>query len=419
MTNRSVEFVVQAGRTLLEAGAEVYRVEDTVQKMGDALGIQLLESYVTPAGVFISYIDSAGSPGTFFRKAAKRGVNLSKISAINNLSRQVAQKEVELDEAFTILGQIESAGPTYSTLIKISCGAVNAAAITVINGGSWQDFWIAFMVTHLVYLLIDATRILSIPFLRELLIGSVGTALVLATRTVIDFDINTVIVGVLLSAIPGAFMVNSVRDVIAGDLISGAIRGFEAVGLMVALFGGAGITIGIVGLEYLPQPVEPVTPIIALGFFVSALFNIYNQAPKRTVLGAGSVGLLSSFVLYWTMQSPFSIILGMLWGAMAASIASEILARIYRVPVTVFIIGGFVPLLPGVWFFRATQFLFTGNYPLFFEPLLMGVTGIMAVGVGVAVVTAIVRHWKRKHQDILLDERFFRRKHKGSRQAKM
>ncbi|ABZ85508.1 conserved hypothetical protein [Heliomicrobium modesticaldum Ice1] len=408
--NGAIEFIVNAGRVLLESSAEVYRVQDTVQKMGNALGVDKLESYVTPAGVFVSYIDGEGNLRTFFRRVAKRQVNLDRIAAINHLSRQVARRDISLDQAFSELKEIENTPPLYSPLVKLYISAVTAAGIAAIFGGGWTECGLALLMAFLAFLLVDGTKVVAINYLRELLLGAVGTGLVLAARTTVNFDIGPVVVGVLLSAIPGAYMVNSVRDIIAGDLISGTIRGLESSGLTAALFGGAGITLALVGTQYLSEPVEPQSPIIAVSFFVSALFSVYNQAPPRTVVSAGLTGMLSATILYLTVAKGYTLILGMFWGAIAVAVASEVLARIHLVPVTVFIVGGFVPLIPGIWFFRATQFLFTGNYLHALEPLIVGVGGIAAVGAGVAIVTAVMRHWKQNRWNIRLDWRYWKKR---------
>ncbi|MBM7867612.1 threonine/serine exporter family protein [Heliobacterium gestii] len=412
--NRAIEFIVNAGRVLLESNAEVYRVQDTVQKMGTALGIDDLESYVTPAGVFVSYVDDEGNPRTYFRRVSKKGVNLSRISAINHLSRQVARKEISLEAAFADLEKIENTPPPYSPLLRLAVISMTAAGSAAIFGGEWMECGLALVMAFLAFLLIDGTKLVAIAYLRELLLGAVGTGLVLAARASINFDIGPVVAGVLVSAIPGAFMVNSVRDIIAGDLISGAIRGLESAGLAAALFGGAGITLSMVGTQYLSEPVVPQPPIIAVSFFVSALFSIFNHAPKGLVFSGGVTGMLSATVLYLAVSNGYTLILGMFWGAIVVAIVSEILARIHLVPVTVFIIGGFMPLLPGIWFFRATIFLFTGNYLDVLEPLMVGFGGIVAVGAGVAIVTAVMRHWKQNRWNIRLDWRYWHKRVKRS-----
>ena len=44
-----------AGRLIMENGGETYRVEETITRMGRAFGLQEVESFAVPSGIFISY----------------------------------------------------------------------------------------------------------------------------------------------------------------------------------------------------------------------------------------------------------------------------------------------------------------------------------------------------------------------------
>ena len=50
-TQNEMDAVLQAGRLLMESGAEIYRIEDTMGHMAKSLGIRDFSTYVVNRGV--------------------------------------------------------------------------------------------------------------------------------------------------------------------------------------------------------------------------------------------------------------------------------------------------------------------------------------------------------------------------------
>ena len=48
-----------AGEIMMKSGAEIYRVEDTIQRICKACGINYVEVFATPTGIFLS-LDKGG-----------------------------------------------------------------------------------------------------------------------------------------------------------------------------------------------------------------------------------------------------------------------------------------------------------------------------------------------------------------------
>ena len=55
-----METVVEAGRILMESGAEIYRINDTMAHMADALQIEHFSAYVINRGIFVSGTNREG-----------------------------------------------------------------------------------------------------------------------------------------------------------------------------------------------------------------------------------------------------------------------------------------------------------------------------------------------------------------------
>lgn len=78
-----------------------------------------------------------------------------------------------------------------------------------------------------------------------------------------------------------------------------------------------------------------------IGFAV--LFNI----PRNCIIKSGIVGSLGWLVDLQITNITASPVAGAFWGAVTVGIVGEAFARIFKKPVTIFIVPGIVPLVPG------------------------------------------------------------------------
>ena len=56
-----MEPLLLAGQLIVESGGEIYRVEETITRMGRAFGLDAVESFAVPSGLFISFRLSDGN----------------------------------------------------------------------------------------------------------------------------------------------------------------------------------------------------------------------------------------------------------------------------------------------------------------------------------------------------------------------
>ena len=78
-------------------------------------------------------------------------------------------------------------------------------------------------------------------------IGGVTAAIISLTFFKFNFieDISISIISALMLLVPGISFTNSIRDIIAGDFVSGISRGVEAVTTGIALASGSGMILSI------------------------------------------------------------------------------------------------------------------------------------------------------------------------------
>ena len=96
-----------AGRIIMENGGETYRVEETVTRMGRAFGMKNVESFAVPSGVFVSCEKEDGTHETAVLRVHRRGTNLRRVDAVNQISRRAEAGEITPEEALRALEKIE------------------------------------------------------------------------------------------------------------------------------------------------------------------------------------------------------------------------------------------------------------------------------------------------------------------------
>ena len=83
------------------------------------------------------------------------------------------------------------------------------------------------------------------------------------------------------------------------------------------------------------------------GAFLSIYsFAVLLQVPRRFVLQAGIVGAIGGFVYLLAIHFGRGDMMASLYSAVAAAVVSHIFARVYKTPVTLFLIAGFFRLFP-------------------------------------------------------------------------
>lgn len=85
---------------------------------------------------------------------------------------------------------------------------------------------------------------------------------------------------------------------------------------------------------------------LIVSFIASSAFTILFNAPKRSLLQCGLVGMLS-WVIYLLLQPVYGSVTASLLASAFVGILSLIFARVYKMPVIIFSVAGIIPLVPG------------------------------------------------------------------------
>nr|WP_272879724.1 threonine/serine exporter family protein [Sulfoacidibacillus ferrooxidans] len=239
---------MQTGHLLLRYGGETSRVEETMAHMARGAGAppDSVQSFVTPTGIFISITTDKGTFTHLTRVIGPASMNLDKVTLLNDLSRRFQRGACTVDQAFAELVRIEQAPSVYRHWVQMIAAALSSGSFTVILGGTGTDFlWGALGG----FLAQETTRWLTryAPRFFSVLLASLLGALIAVFSSAMGFahDEGAIIIGAILPLLPGLAVTNSIRDLLAGDLLSGVARGAEALFTSVAIAIAVAIAIGI------------------------------------------------------------------------------------------------------------------------------------------------------------------------------
>ncbi len=231
------------GDSLLENGAEIYRVEESMHRMFQAYGAQG-DVFAIPTCIVASVSAKDGRTFSKTKRIYTRGTNFDKVKELNDLCRRVCRDTPSLESVWEELRSIESR-PVYRSLWQILACALVAFSFTLFFGGNLADAFCAAPAGALVKLATIKMEKFHTNQFFTYIAGSALGALIALTAVHLHLGVNLdkIIIGVFMNLVPGVAMTNAIRDIIAGDLVSGIAKVVEALMIGVAIALGAGIAI--------------------------------------------------------------------------------------------------------------------------------------------------------------------------------
>ncbi|WP_300276755.1 threonine/serine exporter family protein [Peptacetobacter sp.] len=237
--NRILEFASDVGVLLLQSGGETYRVEETVIRICSAFGIEKTGVFATPTAVIVSATVD-GEIRSVVKRIVKRSTDLNKVFEINALSRTITNYGFNIDVCEKILKEIEK-GNYYSEKRKILFAGIGTAVLTVLFGGGLMDMLASFIIGCTVKYMTGMFGKISI---NDFFINMIGAAIIpiiaiLLLEVGFISSIDKVIMGSIMLLVPGLPLTNAIRDILDGELLSGAMK-IEEVLLI-----GIAVTVGM------------------------------------------------------------------------------------------------------------------------------------------------------------------------------
>ncbi|MGQ5708374.1 threonine/serine exporter family protein [Lactobacillus sp. PSON] len=244
-----LDICLTAGRLMIEGGSEMYRVEDTMLRIAHNAGVTDPRVFATPTGVFMS-LD--GGKLSQMKQIRDRNINLELVDRVNELSRKFAAKKISLKKLKARVLALQTDLPTFPLWMQVIGAAALSATLLVLfmDDYDWIDFPAAAAVGALGYLAyVFFKRFTKIRFLSELVAAMVMSLIAIGiVHFFPNMVVDNILIGALMTLVPGLAFTNALRDLFMGDLLSGMVRMLEATLTALALGGGVGIVIKFLGV---------------------------------------------------------------------------------------------------------------------------------------------------------------------------
>ncbi len=222
--------ILDIGEIMLVSGAEVNRVEDTMERIAAAYGCTRVDVFTITSSIVVTVQTGAGEIVTQTRRIQAYETDMDKLEKCNALSRRICMEPVPLDRLQEAVDQIrrEKGYPQWIRLLTY--GGVSLA-FSVFFGGTAGDGAAAFLCGLLLYGAIKLCTFLRLQriILNILCSAAVGLAAVALTGLGLGVSVDKIIIGNIMLLIPGLSLTTSLRDMISGDMISGLLGLCEAV----------------------------------------------------------------------------------------------------------------------------------------------------------------------------------------------
>ncbi|UQS82062.1 threonine/serine exporter family protein [Bombilactobacillus folatiphilus] len=242
-----MEVCLLAGRILVEAGSEIYRVEDTMRHIAFCGHEMDNAAFTSLTGVLISFKQA---PYTRFTQVVRRGIDMNRIAQVNTLSRQFEAGDISLDDFQIALKAIQASPPPFSLAMQTFGAGLESACLMIIftQKYDWHDFLFAFVIGAIGYwVAIVLGQHTRLRFIGELLGAFVIAMLtLLAVKYLGGQNVNNIIIGAIMPLVPGVPMTNALRDLFEGNLLAGIERGIESSMVVGAIAVGVGIAFYLV-----------------------------------------------------------------------------------------------------------------------------------------------------------------------------
>ena len=230
------------GRGLLENGGEIYRVEQAIGFFMKAYGIADPQIFAIPATIIVTIENEEGKAITQLERVTSISQNMSRLHKVNDLCRWVCENTPSPDVIYDRLDEIHRT-KLYTFPQQMIAYGVASAFFCYFWGGNTGDAIVAFIAGIATEFCLKYLGDVKANTLFSNLISSMVIAVVaiIGMLTGIGNNIDMIIIGAIMTLVPGVGITNIMRDIISGDVITGTNKIAEV--MLIAISIAVGIAL--------------------------------------------------------------------------------------------------------------------------------------------------------------------------------
>ncbi len=398
-------FIVDLGAALIGSGTPIYDVENTLEGLGELIGLEHLQVSGLPTMIFV---EDRSEPERGVRMSTVRspGYELGRLAELNSMIDRMHTGVTDLETARRELVEITESRPRYAWPVRAFGSGVLCAGFALILQPSLLGLGVAAVLGVLVGLLLLVPR----PEFQTLVpvIGPFTVTLIVLGAGDLLSGANPVrmIAAPLLLILPGAMITTGTMELSAGQTVSGSSRMIQ--GLMVLLLMAIGTVLAAVVVEnlvgvpdgqLLDRPVDQIGPmwsLLAL-LLLAVGFHLFMSAPAVSIpwilvvlIIAYGAQRLSALVIYDELSAFF--------GAFAMTPAVHLINRWRRgLPQMLLFLPAFLLLVPGAAGFIGVTELVGADRSVGAQAFQNTLVTVVAITLGV-LVGSVIMSPRRPHR---------------------
>lgn len=230
--------IMDIGEQMIICGAEIHRVEDSVERMCTALGATAVDVFIITSSMIVTIHTSDGC-FTQTKRIISSGNDIERLHKLNQLSRDICAYKLKTEDIKNRLDEINEL-KRYPFWTEIISYVFITGAFAYFFGGNLHDALTASFIgaiLRFVVLFIDKFEINKI--FGKFICAFVATVLSFsAMKCGLIGNVDKVMIGNIMILIPGVGLTNALRDLFVGDSVSGLLRLIEALLATLAIAAG-------------------------------------------------------------------------------------------------------------------------------------------------------------------------------------
>lgn len=240
-----MDIAMTAGHILLENGAEIFRVEETIDRICRYFGVESEHAFILSNGIFLTAGSEKEKQFARVRHIPVKGAQLQRVAAVNQLSREIEEGKYTIAQVREKLEEIRMM-PGKSKLTQVLMSGVGCACFCLLFDGSFLETAVTFIIGILLYL-----YVLKVQGRFSKIVANIGGGMLITllsllfTSLPLKMDISHIISGAIMPLVPGLAFTNGIRDIADGDYISGTVRMIDALLVFLSIAAGVGFVIRV------------------------------------------------------------------------------------------------------------------------------------------------------------------------------
>ncbi len=229
ITEELFDCIMNISEEILLCGGEVNRAEDSLKRMLAAYDAQKIDVFIITSSIVVTVHTATGQVFTQTRRITDTANDYTRLHGLNALSRDICQHRYAAEDIRKRLEDI-SGEKSGRFALEVLMYALIASAFSLFFGGGLAEALTALVVgssMRLVILLCD--KKISNKVFTKFVASAFAAAIAFAACAChLIPTVDHVIVGNIMTLIPGIGFTTALKDLLIGDSLTGTLRTIEA-----------------------------------------------------------------------------------------------------------------------------------------------------------------------------------------------